>query len=59
MADKLRDGGDPAGEDFPKGPGIGENVPEFSLPNQWGESVTYRPDGSYKALILFHRSADW
>ncbi len=59
MAEKLPNGGDPTGEAFPKGPGIGEPVPEFTLPDPHGNPVCYRPDGEHSALILFHRSADW
>lgn len=59
MAEKLSNNGDPEDEHFDKGPDIGEAVPEFTLPNQWNEPVVYSPDGTHKALILFHRSADW
>jgi hypothetical protein len=42
------------------GPQVGERVPEFSLPDQHGETRTLEsvlgPNG---ALLLFHRSADW
>lgn len=57
--EKLLNMGDPTSEDFPQGPEIGERVPEFTLPDQWGHSVSYKPDGKRKALILFHRSASW
>jgi len=56
---KLLNAGDPLDEDFSKGPEIGEKVPEFTLPDQCGNAVRYRPDGKRKALILFHRSASW
>ena len=59
MAEKLPNMGDPASEDFPKGPGVGERIPEFALPDQRGNLVRYEPDGRRKALILFHRSASW
>ena len=59
MAQPLPNGGDPATENFPKGPDIGEPIPKFTLPNQWGDPVSYHPDGTRKALVLFHRSADW
>jgi hypothetical protein len=29
------------------------------LPDQFGNTVRYQPDGRRKALILFHRSASW
>ena len=43
-----------------RGPQVGEAIPEFSLPDQHGETRTLEsvlgPNG---ALLLFHRSADW
>ena len=56
---ELKNAGDPTSEEFPKGPEIGELVPEFALPDQFGNSFRYQPDGTNKALILFHRSASW
>ena len=42
------------------GPKIGENVPEFTLPDQQGIQQTLEsimgPNG---AMLLFHRSASW
>ena len=42
------------------GPQVGENVPDFSLPDQSGRIRTLQsimgPNG---AMLLFHRSADW
>ena len=42
------------------GPQVGEQVPEFSLPDQYGQERTLEsilgPNG---AILLFHRSADW
>ena len=40
MADPLPNRGNPDNDNFPSGPNIGESVPTFTLPNQWGESVT-------------------
>ena len=57
--EKLLNAGDPLGEDFPKGPRVGERVPEFTLPDQRGNPVHYRSDGKRKTLLLFHRSASW
>ena len=51
--------GDPTSEEFAKGPEVGERVPEFTLPNQLGQPVHFRPDGKRRSLILFHRSASW
>ena len=42
------------------GPQIGENVPQFELPDQNGKLQSLEsilgPNG---AMLLFHRSADW
>ena len=56
----LVNAGDPIDHDFPTGPDIGETVPLFELPDQFGNLVRY-PEvrGSGRALILFHRSASW
>ena len=57
---KLIRGGDPAGEDFPTGPGIGEPVPDFMLPDAFGNMVRFSDArGGKRALILFYRSASW
>lgn len=55
---RLANSGDPAGEDFGTGPGIGEVVPAFALPDQRGRRVSYE-GGGRRALILFYRSASW
>ncbi len=42
------------------GPQIGEQVPDFSLPDQNGQVRTLESVlGPRGALLLFHRSADW
>jgi hypothetical protein len=42
------------------GPQVGDQVPAFGLPDQYGRTVTLDsvlgPNG---AILLFHRSADW
>ena len=42
------------------GPQVGDTVPDFSLPDQFGQLQTREsilgPNG---AILLFHRSADW
>ena len=42
------------------GPQVGEQVPDFSLPDQngrvWTRDSILGPNG---AILLFHRSADW
>ena len=42
------------------GPQVGEQVPEFSLPDQNGQVQTLGSIlGPKGAILLFHRSADW
>jgi len=42
------------------GPQVGEQVPDFSLPDQngrvWTRDSILGPNG---AIVLFHRSANW
>ncbi|MAG37375.1 MAG: hypothetical protein CL878_14165 [Dehalococcoidia bacterium] len=60
MAAKLPNSGDPLTERFPKGPAVGDSIPDFVLPDQLGDLVDYRQmRGRKRALILFHRSAAW
>ena len=60
MAVQLVNAGDPATEDFPKGPVVGDLIPDFALQDQHGVLVDYRQArGRQAALILFHRSAAW
>ena len=57
---ELINGGDPVGEDFPTGPAIGEPIPNFTLPDQFGNTIRFSDiRGRDKALILFYRSASW
>jgi len=57
---KLINAGDPTGDDFPTGPNIGEPVPDFALPDPFGNVVRFpEARGADKALILFYRSASW
>ena len=56
---ELKNAGDPISEEFPKGPEVGEQIPEFVLPDQFGNQFRYQPNGTHKLLILFHRSASW
>ncbi len=42
------------------GPQVGERVPDFALPDQYGRIRTLESIvGAKGAMILFHRSADW
>ena len=57
---ELINSGDPIDYDFPSGPAIGELVPDFELPDQFGNLTRYpEARGTSQALILFHRSASW
>jgi hypothetical protein len=50
----------PASAEFPSGPGIGERLPDFALPNQRGETVDFHADrAGRKAAVVFQRSAVW
>ena len=50
----------PATDDFPKGPAVGERLPNFVLPDQSGSLVTFeQARGNGRALVMFHRSARW
>ena len=45
---------------FGTGPEIGTTPPDFDLPDQSGETVSYSATrGGGKAIILFYRSASW
>ncbi|MDA0351753.1 MAG: hypothetical protein O3A10_06045 [Chloroflexi bacterium] len=53
-------GRNPASDDFPTGPAIGERLPEIALPDQTGALVNLeQARGSRRALVLFHRSVRW
>jgi peroxiredoxin len=57
---KLTNSGDPLTEDFPTGPGIGDAIPDFELPDHRGGTVRFAAGVKGKrALILFYRSASW
>jgi peroxiredoxin len=47
--------------DFTKiGPKEGERLPDICLPDQHGAAVDlHAARGERKALVVFHRSADW
>lgn len=46
--------------DFPPGLAIGEAAPDFTLPNQFGEPVSFHQDrNGSRAALLFFRSAVW
>ena len=42
------------------GPEPGERLPDFSLPDQYGNVINFHADrGSSAAVIVFYRSAVW
>ena len=50
----------PATAEFPSGPAIGERLPDFSLPNQRGETIDFHADrDGHRAAVVFQRSAVW
>ena len=50
----------PASDDFPTGPAVGELLPNFTLPNQWGQLVNFTKSRQGKrALVVFQRSVRW
>ncbi len=50
----------PASDGFPSGPALGDRLPEFTLPNQHGESIDFHADrGGQPAVVVFYRSAVW
>jgi peroxiredoxin len=50
----------PATDDFATGPTIGEKLPDFTLPNQYGEPVNFSTAREGKgALVVFQRSSRW
>ena len=57
---ELINSGDPTTEEFARGPDIGDTVPDFQLPDQFGTTVRFSAvRGGGQALILFYRSASW
>jgi hypothetical protein len=46
--------------DFPPGLAVGESAPDFTLPNQHGEEISFHADrDGTRAAVLFFRSAVW
>ena len=41
----------------PTGPAIGERLPDFSLPDAYGERIDY--EVGRKSVVVFYRSAVW
>ncbi len=45
---------------FKTGPGIGDVIPAFSLPDQNGKTMNLKSIcGPKGAMLVFYRSADW
>ena len=60
MMTELINEGDPIDEDFPTGPAIGDPVPDFTLPDQFGNLIRFSVvRGTDQALLLFYRSSSW
>ena len=50
----------PSNDVFSKGPETGKKLPDFTLPDQHGKAVTFsEARAGKKALVMFHRSAQW
>jgi len=48
------------GPDFPTGPAVGERLPNFTLPDQYGQPTDFdMARQGRKAIVVFHRSAYW
>jgi hypothetical protein len=48
------------GPDFPTGPVVGERLPNFTLPDQYGRQIDFYTDRQdRKTIVVFHRSAYW
>ena len=46
--------------DHPAGPGLGERLPDFALPDANGNIVHFHDDrAGAKAAVVFYRSAVW
>jgi len=45
---------------FPTGPAVGEQFPDFTLPDQHGTPVNFTAArAGRRAMIVLHRSASW
>lgn len=45
---------------FPTGPAIGNQFPDFTLPDQHGQLVNFTTArGGKRAMVVVHRSASW
>jgi hypothetical protein len=56
--------GDPVRASLPEnvstGPAIGDQLPDFSLPDAFGRVINFHDDrGGSKAALVFYRSAVW
>jgi hypothetical protein len=46
--------------DHPTGPGIGDKLPDFELPDAAGRPIRFHADrAEAKAALVFYRSAVW
>ncbi len=50
----------PSTEDFPTGPAIGDQLPDFTLPDQTGAMRNFNATrADDRALVVFYRSTRW
>lgn len=50
----------PETDDFPTGPEVGTALPDFSLPDQHGRTVTFsEARNGGQALVVFIRATEW
>ena len=50
----------PIDDSFPKGPNVGELLPDFESVDQSGSKVRFsEARGQSRAIVVFHRSAGW
>jgi peroxiredoxin len=50
----------PSAPTFPTGPAIGEPFPDFTLPDQHDQAVTFSAArGGKRAMVVVFRSASW
>ncbi len=63
MTERLPNAGDPVvppGEVFSPGPSVGSLLADIVLPDQDGRTIDLHAHrAGRRAVVLFHRSADW
>ena len=47
-------------EEHPTGPEVGERLPDFQLPDAFGNTIDFHRDrAGARAAVVFHRSVVW